>query len=204
MDPIGSLLWNVFQNVLGNRVDAYLFGGKNATESSVPVHDERLPESSVGDETCGPSSQRRFDIFDARYDLERLLAYVEHPVVHLLVEDQPSTAYNLPGYVLESKATGEWFVFSRGRLALEGNGGGYRNMQGVTEILRAKQTKIVGWVIRKSDMDRLEGGQLLWPEARQELIPLLSYQIDDDCWRWMGIKREFDKLTRESTSLGGK
>ncbi len=204
MDPISNLFLNVFQNVLGNRVDAYLFREKNVTEPSAPVRDERRPELSAGDETGGPTSQRRFDIFDARYDIERFLAYVEHPVVHLLVEDQPSSAYNLPGYVLESKATGEWFVFGRGRLALEGNGGGYRNMQGVTEILRAKQTKIVGWVIRKSDMDRLEDGQLLWPMARQDLIPLLSYQIEDDRWRWMGIKREFDKLTRESPSLGEK
>lgn len=204
MDPISNLFLNVFQNVLGSRVDAYLFGEKNVAEASAPVPDERWPGSSAGDETGGPTSQRRFDIFDARYDIERLLAYVEQPVVHLLVEDQPSSAYNLPGYVLESKATGEWFVFGRGRLALEGNGGGYRNMQGVTEILRAKQTKIVGWVIRKSDMDRLEDGQLLWSMARQDLIPLLSYQIEDDRWRWMGIKREFDKLTRESPSLGEK
>jgi hypothetical protein len=204
MDPISNLFWNVFQNVLGNRVDAYFFGGKKVPEPSAPVRDEQRPESYVDDETGGPTSQRRFDIFDARYDIERLLAYVEHPVVHLLVEDQPSSAYNLPGYVLESKVTGEWFVFGRGRLALEGNGGGYRNMQGVTEILRAKQTKIVGWVIRKASMDRLESGQLLWPEARQDLIPLLSYHLDDDRWRWMGIKREFDTLTRtrESPSLG--
>jgi hypothetical protein len=201
MDLINSFFLNVFQNIVGNRVDTYFFGGKNTAEPPALNHNERQPELSVDVDNGGLATQRRFETFDARYDIERLLAYVEQPVVHLLVEDLPSTAYNLPGYVLESKATGEWFVFSRGRLALEGDGGGYHNMQGVTEILRAKQTKIIGWVIRKTDMDRLEDGQLLWPEARQELVPLLSFQVEDDRWRWMGIKRQFDKLTRENLSL---
>ncbi|WP_211460854.1 hypothetical protein [Collimonas silvisoli] len=196
MDPISSLFWNVFQNVLGNRVDAYLFGAKNAAEPPNVDRDERASEAD--DEVDSPAMPRRFESFDARYDIERLLTYVEQPVVHLLVEDQPSTAYNLPGYVLESKTTGEWFVFSRGRLALEGTGGGYQNMEGVIKILRAKDAKIVGWVIRKSDMDRLEDGRLLWPEARRDLIPLLSYHVDDERWKWAAMKREFDKLTRKS------
>jgi hypothetical protein len=198
MDPISTLFWNVFQNVLGNRVDAYLFGAKNAAEPPALDHDERPPEPANDEDADPPAMPRRFEIFDARYDIERLLAYVEQPVVHLLVEDQPSTAYNLPGYVLESKTTGEWFVFSRGRLALEGTGGGYQNMESVTEILRAKETKIVGWVIRNGDMDRLEDGRLLWPEARRDLIPLLSYRVEDDRWKWVAIKREFDKLTHKN------
>lgn len=70
MDPISNLFWNVFQNVLGNRVDAYFFGGKKVPEPSAPVRDQQRPESYADEETGGPTSQRRFDIFDARYDIE--------------------------------------------------------------------------------------------------------------------------------------
>jgi hypothetical protein len=112
MDLINSFFLNVFQNIVGNRVDTYFFGGKNTAEPPALNHNERQPELSVDVDNGGLATQRRFETFDARYDIERLLAYVEQPVVHLLVEDLPSTAYNLPGYVLESKATGEWFVFS--------------------------------------------------------------------------------------------
>ncbi len=141
------------------------------------------------------SPERRFQAFDTQTGLQGLIPYIEQPIVHLLIEDKPSTAYNLPGFVLESKLTGEWFVFSRGRLALQGEGGGHRNMKAVVDLLREKQTKIVGWVIRQADMDQLEDGTLLWPEARKDIVPLLSYHVDDENWEWRGIKRTFDKLT---------
>lgn len=198
MEPITVFLWNVFQNVLGNRVDAYLFDRKGTVEPAMPSSGQSQPKLLTEEGSIEPTAQRRFETFDARNDIEHLLTYVEQPLVHLLVEDQPSTAYNLPGYVLESKVTGEWFVFSRGRLSLEGDGGGHRNMRGVTELLREKQTKIVGWVIQKKDMDRLEGGVLLWPEAKRDLVPLLSYRVEDDAWKWASIKHQFDKLTRHS------
>jgi hypothetical protein len=196
VEPITAFLWNVFQNVLGNRVDAYFFDRRSAVEPATLIGDQGQPKSIAEDAEIKPAVRSRFETFDAHFDIERLLTYVEQPMVHLLIEDQPSSAYNLPGYVLESRMTGEWFVFSRGRLSLEGDGGGHRNMRGVTELLHEKQTKIVGWVIQKNDMDRLEEGVLLWPEAKKDLVPLLSYRVDDDAWKWASIKREFDKLTR--------
>lgn len=154
MEP-SSFLIDLFKNILSARVDHLLFGRRAKEQGS----DAEVEPSIVSAPPASmpPAGARRFRSFDATDSLESILRMVERPVVHLLVEDQPSTHYRLPGYVLESTATGEWYVFYRGRLALEGTGGGANNMRDVSDLLRERGVRIVGWVIRQADMDALEG-----------------------------------------------
>jgi hypothetical protein len=196
MDALSSQLWSVFLNVVGNRVDALIFGRKEKHDASAQVSslDDPVPGEELG--PAEQKSSRRFNTFDARHDIERFLSYVQEPIVHLLVEDSPSTHYNLPGYVLQSNVTGEWFVFSRGRLSLQGTGGGHHNMEAVADILTQKRTTIVGWVIQKEAMDDLERGVLLWPDAKRSIVPLPAFHSDDPVW--LGIKRQFDELARKA------
>ena len=192
---VTNFLWNLFTNILSNRVDEAFFGQER--EASPVRDDESDPRSEQRPASISP---RRFRAFDARYDVERFVLFVQEPIVHLLVEESPSTHYNLPAYVLESQRTGEWFVFSRGRLALQGSGGGSNNMDSVVEILRSKQTQIVGWVVASHDLDTLEGGSVTWPMVKPNLIPLLSYHSDRH--EWSEIKRRFKAYFGEEPSNG--
>ncbi|CUJ69267.1 Uncharacterised protein [Achromobacter sp. 2789STDY5608633] len=189
MDPTSSFLFDLFKNILSSRMDHVLFGRRAASQ---PVDEQAAP--LVAEDPLEPKlpvSARRFRTFDATDSLVSILQLVEGPVVHLLVEDQPSTHYRLPGYVLESTVTGEWYVFARGRLALEGTGGGANNMRDVSDLLRERGVRIVGWVIPQADMDALEGGRMLWNEARAALVPLLSFISNDDEWEWRPIRDRF-------------
>lgn len=188
---VTGFLWDIFKNVLSNRVDESIFGPSRTV--AAPEHEHFSEEESEEKS----ESSRRFITFDARYDIEKFVGFVQDPIVHLLIEECPSTHYNLPAYVLESQKTGEWFVFSRGRLALQGTGGGHQNMESVVSILRSKETGIVGWVIASSEMDRLEGGEATWPSIKPSLIPLLSYSSDDSVW--LGIKRQFNQHLSQAT-----
>lgn len=198
MDPT-AFLFDLFKNILSSRMDHVLFGRK--AESPPEEGDTPLLEGAAIEPTL-PVAARRFRTFDATDSLVSILRLVEGPIVHLLVEDRPSTHYRLPGYVLESTVTGEWYVFSRGRLALEGTGGGANNMRDVSALLRERGVRIVGWVIDQADMDALEGGRMLWPEARATLVPLLSFLSNDDEWEWRPIRDRFaEEVNRKRRPL---
>lgn len=187
MEPITSVLWDVFKNVLGNRVDAFLFGeAKSVASGKGEDEADEIYDNS-------PRANRRFKTFDAIYDLQKILEYVDNPIVYLLVEDSPTTAYNLPCYVIESATTHEWFVFSRGRLALQGNGGGHNNIEEVFSTLLAKKAKIGAWVASKHLLDRLELGQQLWPDIKHQSVPLLAYLSEE--YSWPEIQNQFRKLS---------
>lgn len=56
------------------------------------------------------NTSRLFESYDAlAYD--GFLRKSDYPKVYILVEDEPGTMYYLPGYIIESYVTGEWFVF---------------------------------------------------------------------------------------------
>lgn len=188
MDPIAAFLWDIFKNVLGNRADAFFFGKKQDVPPTSLL--ENPPKPDVVPDLVPP---RRFKTFDAVYDLENILSYVEDPVVYLLVEDSPSTAYNLPCYVLESASTGEWFVFRRGRLALQGSGGGHQNIEGVFLLLSNKKAKIGAWVANKKQLDQFESGQVLWPKVKEQSVPLLAFL--SDAYSWSEIRNKFRELS---------
>jgi hypothetical protein len=201
MEPT-SFLIDLFKNILSSRMDHLLFGRRSEEQGSdaevVPIIAEESPARNP------PAGVRRFRTFDATDSLESILRMVEGPVVHLLVEDKPSTHYRLPGYVLESTVTGEWYVFARGRLALEGVGGGATNMRGVSDLLRERGVRIVGWVIAQADMDALEGGRMVWHEARNTLVPLLSFVSNDDEWEWRPIRDRFAEVVNAKRKPPGE
>lgn len=64
-------------------------------------------------------------------------------------------------------------------------------MRDVSDLLRERGVRIVGWVIPQADMDALEGGRMLWNEARAALVPLLSFISNDDEWEWRPIRDRF-------------
>lgn len=188
MDPITDFLWDIFKNVLGNRADAIFFGNKE--EESDTLKPERPSVTANVSDVIAP---RRFKTFDAVYDLEKILAYVDSPVVYMLVEDSPSTHYNLPGYVLESASTGEWFLFSRGRLALQGSGGGHNNIEGVFSLLTTKKAKIGAWVADAKLLDQFENGQVLWSAVKLQSVPLLAFLSEE--YSWTEIQKQFQALS---------
>ena len=189
MDPItAAFLWDIFKNVLGNRADAFFFGKQEG--ESKPLEPAHPSEPEAAAEVTVP---RRFKTFDAVHDLEKILSYIDNPIVYLLVEDSPSTAYNLPSYVLESASTGEWFVFSRGRLALQGSGGGHHNIEGVFSLLSAKKAKIGAWVAESKLLDQFESGQVLWPTVKHQSVPLLAFLSEE--YSWAEIQNQFRVLS---------
>ena len=195
MDPITSFLWDIFKNVLGNRADALFFGKEESALEESELESKSMPERPHVEVA---TKVRRFKTFDAVYDLEKILSYVDAPIVHLLIEDSPSTHYNLPGYILESQSTGEWFVFSRGRLALQGCGGGHNNTEGVFSLLSAKKTTIGAWVIEKKLLDIFENGRALWPDVKQQAVPLLAFLSEE--YSWSEIQNQFRALTAKNAS----
>jgi hypothetical protein len=195
MDPIATFLWDIFKNVLGNRADAFFFGKEEGESELLEPEQTPAPEKQV---ESVAATGRRFKTFDAVYDLEKILSYVDAPIVHLLIEDSPSTAYNLPGYVLESRSTGEWFVFSRGRLALQGCGGGHNNTESVFSMLSDKKTTIGAWVVDKKLLDLFENGQALWPDVKRQAVPLLAFLSEE--YSWSEIQNQFHALSAKSAS----
>lgn len=195
MEQFSAFLWDIFKNVLGNRVDALVFGKMDST--SIKSDSTTVGLEPTGQEPEQPQpSRRRFKSFDAVYDLAPLLEYVDEPIVYLLIEDSPSTAYNLPAYVLESQRTGEWFVFSRGRMAFQGTGGGLRNTRGVFDTLKEKRAKIGAWVVPKELLDRFEFGQVVWPTVKMEAVPLLAHLAED--FSWSEIQSQFRSLNSDA------
>ncbi|MBA0190685.1 MULTISPECIES: hypothetical protein [Pectobacterium] len=125
-------------------------------------------------------TSRLFKTYDA-LDYCEFLSNVDSPRVFILVEDKPSTMYYLPGYVIESLSTGEWFVFNRGRFALEGDSG-LRQMEDFLSYLKNHKIVFSAWVLEQGVLNNIEAGVQLWPDVKNKLIPLRSYHSDDVMW----------------------
>jgi len=153
-----------------------------------PPSDLRQPEIEIG--TTAPSdvnvdsrSPARFRTFDVLHDLQRLAEMIEEPVIHILIEDKPSTAYRLPSLVLECRQKGEWYVFSRGRMSFEGTHGGWKNSVGVIAFLREMQIPIAAWIVDTSELVALDDGQLMWLEIKPRLVPLVAAPSNEFDWK---------------------
>lgn len=157
---------------------------------------EQVPtgnDSIVGDNPA-PARVCRFNTFDVGRDLEGLLKTVREPVISLLIEDVPSTAYKLPSMVLESAVTREWYVFHRGRMSFEGSGGGLRNSRDILHQLKDAGASVGVWIMPQSVMDDLDNGYVLWPAVRHEGVPLLA-RADRDL-SWAEIENNVEKLMK--------
>ncbi|MEQ9859554.1 hypothetical protein OI450_05775 [Pectobacterium cacticida] len=126
------------------------------------------------------NTSRLFESYDA-LDYVEFLSKLDSPKVYLLVEDKPSTMYYLPGYVIESSVTGEWFVFNRGVFALEGDSG-LRQMKEFLSYLKDHEVIFSAWVIIQDVLNNMESGLTLWPDVKSKLIPLSTYHSDDIMW----------------------
>lgn len=158
---------------LANKIDLVL-----KPEGDEPV-EIISPEPQVDEDLPLVEKVRKFKTFDAFHDLRQMINDVDNPLVSILIESSPSSHYNLVCVVLESTLTGEWFVFSRGRMAFQGGGGGHINSKMIIEDLKQKESPIGVWVYDNNFVDDLENGYVLWPEIKGKGIPLRSLVSND-------------------------
>ncbi|WP_298445322.1 hypothetical protein [uncultured Ferrimonas sp.] len=140
------------------------------------------PEPKIDNDIPPIERVRKFKTFDAFHDLPQMVNDIDSPLVSILIERSPSSHYNLVCVVLESRLTGEWFVFSRGRMAFQGSGGGHTNSNMIIQTLKKKKSPIVVWVYDNNFVDDLESGFVLWPEIKGKGIPLRSLVSNDSSW----------------------
>lgn len=136
----------------------------------------------------------KFKTFDAWTDLSKFLAAVKEPIISVLIEDEPSTFYRLPAIVLESRLTGEWFVFSRGRMSFQGDGGGMRNSQAILDQVKRAGAAIGVWVLPQKLMSELDNGYETWGNIKPHAIPLLARVAQD--YSWSEIEHNIAKQLR--------
>lgn len=169
-------LVSVFSGVTANgvtRIIEALWGSNVAhnIEEDIQSDNENksIPEKIV----------REFQTFHIKSGFESILNFVGDPVVHMVVEDEPTTAWHLVILVVESRVTGEWYVSKKGEMAFEGSGGGLYVAENIARICRERRVPTAGWVIQKKDSDALSNGQKLWPEVKGSIIPLMSYSKNE-------------------------
>lgn len=156
MMGIGDFGLGVLASLFANKIDSFLKPMKRQ-----PPHLQ--PEITHSHSIFSPPapSKRKFKTFDAWNDMEKLLKVVNTPLISILIENEPSTNYRLPSMILESKATGEWFVFSRGRMAFEGMGGGLINSHDIISKIKSANIPIGVWVVERAILDDLDNGRQL-------------------------------------------
>jgi len=130
----------------------------------------------------------KFKTFDVLHDFIPLLEKIREPKVSILIEDRPSTAYHLAALVLESMQTGEWYVFSRGRMSFQGNGG-LMNTEGIFKEIRKRNIFSSAWIISQQLLSTVEDGYSTWPEARSKTVPLSARANND--YPWQLIEKKF-------------
>lgn len=165
-----EFLSGTLQGVAGNLLTRVLdtFWGR-ANESDADTSTEEVPI---------PSAQL-FKTFNIKSGFENVLSATPEPVVHVLIEDTPTTAWHMAILVVESNATGEWYVSSKGEMALEGTGGGLAVSKMVASICLSRQVPVAGWVCPQALSDQLACGEVLWPSKKAELVPLVTYAGSD-------------------------
>lgn len=129
-------------------------------------------------EVCGANIyyKNNYRVFDIVHDFYDVIELIKKPVVHIVIEDQPSTFWHLPLVVIEDIESGEWYVFSKGRLALEGSGGGMRNTKDLFRYLMERNIRFSGWVMDFVKSEKLSQGCLTWPSVRNDCLPIISYK----------------------------
>lgn len=182
---------NVLAGWLANKLDQVsdLLSGKQKEENS------DAKQQDFQDNPVSEKKTKLFCTFDVYFDLEKILPYLQDPIAHFLIEKEPSTFWNLACLVVESKSTGEWYVFRRGRMAMQGVGGGIRQSEIALNRLRESKAIIATWAIPKTILDEFEEGIRLWPEVKIGAIPLFSsINAEHDNSAWYAIKDRTKEL----------
>ncbi|NNM43146.1 MAG: hypothetical protein HKM07_02240 [Chlamydiae bacterium] len=129
-----------------------------------------------------------FQTFDVYIDLEKILPRIANPIAHILIEKEAIDSFwNQACLVLESKVTGEWYVFRRGRMAMQGVGGGIRQSEIALKRLKESKAYIAVWAISTAILDEFENGGKLWPEVKISAIPFFS-SIGNNDGEWCLIQ----------------
>ncbi|GLQ33312.1 hypothetical protein [Litoribrevibacter albus] len=177
---IEELLKMMISGTVGN----YTYDRLKSLLSSPPKSDDEhappAPDSSHDPDIKGiyganivyNNNYRTFDIVNDLYDVIDL---VKSPMVHIVIEDKPSTAWHLPLVVVEDMETKEWYVFSKGRMAFEGSGGGLANSKDLLQFLINNDIRFAGWVLDFISSEKLSQGCKTWPSLRDSCLPLISY-----------------------------
>jgi hypothetical protein len=186
----GSVPAGIAANIFTKIGEALWKWGKS--EKDEPGNDNSLCGKAPDEEGL-----RLFQTFDARFDMENIAEQMVDPVIHLVVDDQDDGAWHDVCVVVESRATREWYVSSKGNVALEGTGGGLLAARLVIDFCNAKKLPIATWVGPKDETDLLASGQLSWSGFREKLVPLLSYAKDEYFAKY--IVKEFKRLQGRET-----
>lgn len=182
---------SVLAGFLANRIDFFKLKGPSSAAQKHEIISNVNEEPSAY--SINENRPVKFKTFDVWNDLDKLLKIVKEPVIFILIEEQPSTHYRLPSLVLESRITGEWYVFRRGRMSFEGNGGGIRNTELILEQLKAANVSVGVWVLNQALLDRLDNGQELWATIRLQIVPFLAAPSSE--YSWAEIQHNVAKLT---------
>lgn len=162
-----DIISGFFSNKLGQIIDKLILKPKN--------EDLKNQKQSSFENSVAEVKHKHFHSFDVYTDLEKILPHVVDPIAHILIEKEPIDSFwNQACLVLESKMTGEWYVFRRGRMAMQGTGGGIRQSEIALKRLKESKAYIAVWTISTVILDKLETGGKLWPEVKASAIPLFS------------------------------
>jgi len=175
IDFISSVVSGVTANGVTRVLEA-LWGSNKAHNIE---KDKSDTEPSQQIEQIEEQPERLFQNFHIKNGFESILNSVNDPIVHFVIEDQPTTAWHLVTIVVESTSTGEWYVSEKGEMSFEGSGGGLFVANRVIEICKDRKLKNTAWVLPQAITNKLSQGELHWNQAKLKLIPLLSYSLSE-------------------------
>jgi hypothetical protein len=181
--------WSILAGWLANKIDLGIDILIKKPSHENCVNKQQLLENN----SSFVKKTKLFRVFDVYNDLEKILPYLADPIAHIIIEKEPTTWWNLACLVIESKLTGEWYVFERGRMAMQGTGGGIRQSKIAIERLREAKVFITPWVVPKSILDEFEDGIILWHEVKIKAVPLFS-SIGAKEEDWLFIQEKTKKL----------
>ena len=87
MNPI-DLVTGILASYIANKLD--LIKHNNNSDATI------IPEIKADDKNDSAEKVRMFRTFDARYGIPEVISREDEPLVSILIEREPSTAYNLP------------------------------------------------------------------------------------------------------------
>lgn len=166
---IYEVLFNTATGVLANAVTKVIeaFWSDNSTSAL------SIPEES------SPHTVELFKTFSIRFGFESVVKITNQPVVHVLVETEPTSAWHLVSLVIESATTGIWYASQKYEMTFEGTGGGLAVAKDVARFCKENNIPVAGWVLTKEDTDNLSKGITPWPELKSRALPLLTYAKND-------------------------
>lgn len=174
-----KLLEMMISGAVGNftydRLRSLLRAPQKGSEPEAPQV-EGPPDPDVK-EICGSNVfyRNHYRTFDIVRDLYDIIALIKSPMVHIVIEDKPSSAWHLPLVVVEDIESKEWYVFSKGRMAFEGSGGGMANSKSLLQYLVNNKIRFAGWVLDYVSSEKLSQGCTAWPTLRDKCLPLIAY-----------------------------